>query len=73
MFLVAFTLLKSLRKGYVMLKFLLSFGVRKSRKNTSSFITQAEYKEIMNYARVRNIKLEGFKRFSGDIAIIKDI
>ena len=56
-----------------MLKFLLSFGVRKSRKNTSSFITQAEYKEIMNYARVRNIKLEGFKRFSGDIAIIKEM
>lgn len=56
-----------------MIKWYLSFGVRSSKWKKASCITPCEYKEIMEYARKRHIKLEGFKRFSGDIAIVKEM
>ena len=56
-----------------MIKWYLSFGVRTRGLENASCITQSEYKAIMNYARERHIKLEGFKRFSGDVTIVKEL
>lgn len=56
-----------------MIKWYLSFGERSRKWEKSSFITLDEYKEIMDYARKRNVKLEGFKRFSGEITTIKEM
>lgn len=56
-----------------MIKRYLSFGVRSRKWERASYITQSEYKGIMEYARERRVKLEGFKRFSGDITIVKEM
>lgn len=39
----------------------------------SACILQDEYRELMTYARERKVKLEGFKKFSGDISLIKEL
>lgn len=39
----------------------------------STFISKEEYTRIMRYARQRDIKLEGFKKFSGDIHVIEEM
>lgn len=54
-----------------MARFHLPFGINASEKY-SSCISREEYRELMNYAKVRNVRLEGFKRFSGDINLIKE-
>ena len=56
-----------------MRKFYLPFGIGKHYSLYSSYITQEEYKELMAYARENNVKLENFKRFSGDITVIKEM
>lgn len=54
------------------MKFHLPFGIRINEKN-SSYISREEYKELMDHARLHNVKLENFKRFSGDISLIKEM
>ena len=44
-----------------------------SRGKYSSCISKEEYQELMKYARERNIKLEGFKKYAGDIHLIKEM
>ena len=53
------------------MKFHLPFGIG-VRSDSSLCITKDEFLELMAYARERNVKLEGFKRFSGDISLIKE-
>lgn len=43
----------------------------KSRANVC--ISKEEYLELRNYANERRIRLSGFKKFSGDISIIKEL
>lgn len=59
-------------KGYMRL-FRLPFGIGKPFQSYSTYITKDEYRELMEYARRHNVKLENFKRFSGDISLIKEI
>lgn len=54
-----------------MLKFRMAFGGASYGKY-SKCISKDEYNELMRYASERNIKLEGFKKFSGDIKLIKE-
>lgn len=56
-----------------MRKFHLPFGIGKHVGVCSEYVTQEEYKELMNYAKQRGVKLEGFKRFSGNISLIKEM
>lgn len=42
-------------------------------KSKSECISPEEYKELMSYAKRYNIKLSQFKKFSGDIAVIKEM
>lgn len=49
----------------------LPFGIRSSERYSST-ITKEEYHELMTYATARSIRLEGFKRFSGSISLIKE-
>ncbi len=49
------------------MKFHLPFGIRPSDKYFSC-ISKEEYQELMRYATEMSIRLEGFKRFSGDIS-----
>ena len=53
------------------MKFHLPFGIR-TNDRYSSFISKEEYLELMAYANARRVRLEGFKRFSGDISLIKE-
>lgn len=53
--------------------FHLPFGIRKSNYTYSAYITQDEYRNLMDYAREHHVKLENFKRFSGDINLIKEL
>lgn len=54
-----------------MARFHLPFGINASEKY-SSCISKEEYKDLMNYAKLHNVRLEGFKRFSGSISLIKE-
>ena len=54
------------------MKFHIPFGIRTSAKYFSC-ISREEYQEIMAYAAGRGVRLEGFKRYSGDISIIKEL
>lgn len=51
----------------------LPFGIRTVNSKYSYCISKKEYSELMSYARDRRVKLEGFKHFSGDIALIKEM
>ena len=53
--------------------FHLPFGIRKSHYTYSAYITQDEYLSLMDYAREHCVKLENFKKFSGDITLIKEL
>ncbi len=53
--------------------FHLPFGIRKSNYTYSAYITQDEYRNLMDYAREHHVKLENFKKFSGDINLIKEL
>ena len=53
--------------------FHLPFGIRRSNYTYSAYITQDEYRNLMDYAREHHVKLENFKRFSGDINLIKEL
>lgn len=54
-----------------MMKFRMAFGGASYGKY-STCISVEEYKELMKYASEKNVKLEEFKKFSGDIEIIKE-
>lgn len=56
-----------------MRKFHLPFGIGKRVDLYSTDISKEEYKELMSYARAKNVKLEGFKRFSGKVSLIKEM
>lgn len=53
--------------------FHLPFGIRKSNYTYSAYITQDKYRNLMDYAREHHVKLENFKRFSGNINLIKEL
>ena len=53
--------------------FHLPFGIRRSNYTYSAYITQDKYRNLMDYAREHHVKLENFKRFSGDINLIKEL
>lgn len=53
------------------MKFHLPFGIGAKRESLLC-ISKSEYQDLMSYARDRNVKLEGFKRFTGDISLIKE-
>lgn len=59
-------------RGGRMKIFRMAFG-KAGQGKYASCISQQEYREIMSYARIRGVKLEGFKRFSGDIKLIREI
>lgn len=54
------------------MKFHLPFGIRPSDKYFSC-ISKEEYQELMRFATERGVRLEGFKRFLGDISLIKEL
>ena len=54
-----------------MIKFRMAFGGASYGKYEKC-IAKNEYKELMTYASEKNVKLEGFRRFSGDIEVIKE-
>ena len=54
------------------MKFHLPFGIRPSDKYYSC-ISKEEYQKLMRYAAARRVRLEGFKRFSGNISLIKEL
>ena len=54
-----------------MIRFRMAFGGA-SRGKYSMCISAKEYKEVMAYASKRGVKLENFKKYAGDIRIIKD-
>ncbi|MBP3568159.1 MAG: hypothetical protein J6K04_03235 [Lachnospiraceae bacterium] len=54
------------------MKFHLPFGIRPSDKYFSC-ISKEEYQELMRYATERGVRLEGFKRFSGEVPLIKEL
>lgn len=54
-----------------MMKFRMAFGGASYGKY-STCICEDEYKELMAYASERNVKLEEFRKFSGNIDIIKE-
>lgn len=56
-----------------MMKFHLSFGIRIPHKDNTSYITKEEYKKIVAYAKERNVKIEGFKRFRGDFSLAYEL
>lgn len=49
----------------------LPFGIRTNERYLST-VSKDEYHELMLYATERKIRLEGFKRFSGNIQLIKE-
>lgn len=57
----------------MMIKLRMPFGIGKHNDTYSTYISKKEYVELMNYAKRRGVKLEGFKRFSGNISVIKEI
>lgn len=54
-----------------MMRFQMAFGGASSGKYATC-ISKDEYRELMNYALERKVKLEGFKKFSGSIELIKE-
>lgn len=40
---------------------------------TNTHITKEEYRDLVTYANDRNIKIAGFKKYAGDISIIKEV
>lgn len=54
-----------------MMRLRMAFGGASYGKYASC-ITKDEYKELMDYARNRKVKLEGFRKFSGNIDLIKE-
>lgn len=54
------------------MRFRMAFGGASYGKYATC-ISKEEYREIMDYAFERKIKLEGFKKFSGGIGLIKEI
>lgn len=56
-----------------MIRLRLPFGIGKHNDAYSTYITKSEYMELMSYAKRKGVKLEGFKKFSGNIAIIKEM
>ena len=50
----------------------LPFGIRVGTNN-ELLISKEEYQELMAYAKERNVRLENFKRFGGNISLIKEM
>jgi len=56
-----------------MIKQHLPFGIRTTNSKYSYCISKDEYRELTSYANEKKVKLEGFKQFSGEISIIKEM
>ena len=54
------------------MKFHLPFGIRK-RTLGNVYISKEEFKRLSDYANANHVKLEGFKRFTGNIADIIEL
>lgn len=53
--------------------FHLPFGIRIGSFSNTSYISKEEFIKLSNYANDNNVRLEGFKRFKGDITDIIDL
>ena len=51
----------------------LPFGIRLSSDGWQDYISKEEYLELSRYAGAKKIRIEGFKRYKGDIEIIKQL
>ena len=56
-----------------MIKLKLPFTRTTNHDIGSNYISIEEYTDVMDYARKNGVKLEGFKRFSGNIGVIKEM
>ena len=54
-----------------MMRFRMAFGGASYGKYATC-ITKDEYRELMDYAHNRKVKLESFRKFSGSIDLIKE-
>ncbi len=55
------------------MKYHLPFGIRLNKNDSSSYISKEEYVKLSHYATDNKIKLEGFKKFKGNIKDIMEL